>query len=162
MSADKTAVRRELQDAWSDLESLVNGLSGREMEETGVIEGWSIKDLLGHIAFWAEKAAHDLKVVAEGRPDEVETPGSLQAVDEWNARESKRRAGMPVAAVQAEWRRNCDRARAALETLPESMLELEVKGRTVLQRFAGDTYEHYREHAEQIRAWQRQLETTEA
>jgi hypothetical protein len=29
-------------------------------------------------------------------------------------------------------------------------------------RFAEDTYRHYDEHAEQIRAWQRQLETTEA
>jgi len=31
----------------------------------------------------------------------------------------------------------------------------------VLERFAGDTYEHYREHFGDLSAWRRQLETTE-
>jgi hypothetical protein len=50
----------------------------------------------------------------------------------------------------------------ALEAAPESALAIEVSGWTVGVRFAGDTYRHYREHAEQIVAWQQQLETTEA
>ena len=82
----KADIERELLHAWQELASAADSFSEAEMEQAGVIEGWSVKDLLGHIAFWADKAAADLQTVAGGRPEEVATPGSDKAVDEWNER----------------------------------------------------------------------------
>ncbi len=161
MSADKAVIQEQLSKAWQEFGELVEGLSEREMLEPGVVEGWSVKDMLGHIAFWAQKAADDLKLVAEGRQDEMHQFTQMQEADEWNAREWQRRKDMPLAEIEAEWERSHEAARAVLESTPAEKLDLQVTGRRTDIRFAGDTFLHYREHAEQIRAWQQQLETTE-
>ncbi|HEU4760396.1 MAG TPA: maleylpyruvate isomerase N-terminal domain-containing protein [Dehalococcoidia bacterium] len=162
MSVDKAAVQRELEEAWAELRALVDSVPESEFEQPGVVDGWSLKDLLGHIAFWAEKAAGDLRLLAAGRPDEIETPGSEENVDAWNAREAAARRGKSLKEVREEWLKSFDAARDALRGIEAEKLATQVKGLPQLNRFAGDTYEHYREHAAQVRAWQRQLETTEA
>lgn len=159
--AAKADIERELLHAWQELASAVDSFSEAEMEQAGVIKGWSVKDLLGHIAFWADKAAADLQAVAGGKEDEVATPGSEKAVDEWNERERQSRAGRPLAEIREEWLESFQKAMDALAGFPAERLQEKVKGATVLQRFAGDTYEHYREHFGDLSAWRRELETTE-
>ena len=157
----KAGIEHELLHAWQELASAADSFSEAEMEQAGVIEGWSVKDLLGHIAFWADKAAADLQAVAGGREDEVAAPESDNQVDEWNERERQSRAGRPLAEIREEWLESFQTAMDALATFPAERLQEKVKGRTVLDRFAGDTYEHYREHFGDLSAWRRQLETTE-
>ncbi len=157
----KADIERELLHAWQELASAVDSFSEAEMEQAGVIEGWSVKDLLGHIAFWADKAAADLQAVAGGKEDEVATPGSEKAVDEWNERERQSRAGRPLAEIREEWLESFQKAMDALAAFPADRLQEKLKGSTVLDRFAGDTYEHYREHFGDLSAWRRELETTE-
>lgn len=161
MSVDKGAMEREMQAAWQLLASAVDSFSEEEMVHPGVVDGWSIKDLLGHVAFWADKAAADLKLIAAGRPQDVEVPGSEEAVDEWNEREREARQGRPLPEVREEWLASYQAAMEALAAFPAERLEENVKGSTVLERFAGDTYEHYREHAAHLMSWRRELETTE-
>jgi hypothetical protein len=160
-AATKGEVEREMLHAWEALASAVDSFSEAETEQPGAVDEWSVKDLLGHIAFWAEKAAADLHAVADGRPQDLEVPGSDAAVDEWNAREQAARAGKALSQVREEWLESFQQAMAALAAFPAERLEENVKGRTVLERFAGDTYEHYREHLAQLNDWRRQLETTE-
>ena len=157
----KADIEREMLHAWEALGSAIDSFSEAEMEQAGVIEGWSTKDLLGHIAFWADKAAADLQAVADGRNEDVATPGSDEAVDEWNERERRARAGRPLPVIREEWLESFEKAMDALASFPAERLLDKVKGRTVLERFAGDTYEHYREHFGDLSAWRRQLETTE-
>jgi len=157
----KADIEREMLHAWEALGSAVDSFSDVEMEQVGVIEGWCVKDLLGHIAFWAEKAAADLQAVAGDREKDVATPGSEEAVDEWNERERRARAGRPLAEIREEWLESFQKAMGALASFPADRLREKVKGRSVLERFAGDTYEHYREHFGDLSAWRRQLETTE-
>jgi hypothetical protein len=157
----KAAVERELLEAWEALGSAVDSFSDDELEQPGVVEDWTGKDLLGHIAFWAEKAAADLEQVGAGHPQDVDAPGSEKTVDEWNERERRAREGRTLSDIREEWLESFDRAMHALAEFPAERLEESVKGATVLARFAGDTYEHYREHLEHLHAWRRQLETTE-
>ena len=157
----KADVERGLLEAWEALASAVDSFSDMELGQPGVVESWSIKDLLGHIAFWADKAAADLRHIAGGRPQDVQVPGSEKATDEWNEREQKARQGKSLADVREEWLQSFQTAMAAMADFPAERLRENVKGATVLARFAGDTYEHYREHLEQLVAWRRELETTE-
>jgi hypothetical protein len=158
---NKATVERELLEAWEALGSAVDSFSEDEMEQAGVVEHWTVKDLLGHIAFWADKAAGDLRLVASGRGADVETPGSEAAVDEWNERERKAREGRSLTEIREDWLQSFEQAMGALADFPAERLEEKVKGWTALKRFAEDTYLHYREHREQLEAWRRQLETTE-
>lgn len=162
MTFDKAAAGRELRESWDGIKRLVDSLAEREMTETPVIEGWTVKDLLGHMAFWAEKAAADLTLLAEGRTSEIETPGDEENLNAWNARESERRKDLTPAQAREEWVKSYEAAAAAFDAVRADKLDINVKGWTTAHRFAEDTYRHYDEHAEQIRAWQRQLETTEA
>jgi len=158
----KADIEHELLHAWQELASAVDSFSEAEMEQAGVIEGWSVKDLLGHIAFWADKAAVDLQAVAGDRNEDVATAASDKVVDEWNERERQARAGRPLADIREEWLESFQKAMDALAAFPADRLLEKVKRRTVLDRFAGDTYEHYREHFGDLSAWRRELETTEA
>lgn len=159
--AGKADIERELLHAWEALAAAVDSFPDAEMGQPGVVDAWSVKDLLGHIAFWADKAAEDLQHIADGRPQDVEVPGSDATVDEWNAREQAARADKDLADVREQWLQSFQRAMDALAAFPAERLQEDVKGLTVLERFAGDTYEHYREHLEHLNAWRRQLETTE-
>jgi len=161
VTIDKTIVERELAEAWADLGRALDGLSDDEMLLPGVTGEWSVKDLLGHIAFWAGKAAHDLNALAEGQAERIETPGSEEAGDEWNRREAERRRGQTLKEVRSECEAAHEASVAAFRTVAVELLDQEVKGAIMARRFGGDTFWHYREHAQQIRAWRRQLETTE-
>jgi hypothetical protein len=162
VSVDRDAIERELRQAWDEVVAVVDAVPAREQEAPGVVEEWSVKDLLGHMAFWAEKAAVDLRSLASGRPDDIETPGTDEALNEWNAREAAARSGKTLTELRADWEKSYEEALAELRRTEPELLGTEVKGWAQLNRFLGDTTLHYREHAEQIRAWQRQLETTEA
>jgi hypothetical protein len=151
-----------MDEEWPSLNALLDSISEGEMDEPGVVDEWSLKELLGHMIFWAEKAAHDLRAVAEGRIDDIKLPGGQTNVDLWNAEAAARGKAMSVADLKAELARRHEEARKALEEVAEAGLAVQLGGWSVGLRFAEDTYRHYREHAEQIRAWQRQLETTEA
>ena len=161
MTVDKATVERELGEAWAEIVALVDSFSETEQAQPGVVDDWSIKDLLGHMAFWAEKAAADLRSLSGGRPEKIEGPSSVEELNDWNAREAEARAGKSLADLRAEWEKTFKDAAAEFRGFDAGLLETEVRGWSQLNRFLGDTTLHYKEHAEQIRAWKRQLETTE-
>ncbi len=166
---DKAEIERKLETEWQALREVVDSLSDQELEEPGVVDEWSVKDLLGHMAFWANKAAGDLQLVREGRSNDIEVPflanpegtGGQNLTDEWNAREADARKGRSLSELKSEWETSFAAAKEALKTTPAENLEIEVKGWDMHTRFAEDTYRHYREHSAQIRAWKREVETTE-
>jgi hypothetical protein len=154
-------VLRSLDHSWSELQQVVDSLSEPEMVEPGVVEDWSVKDLLGHMAFWSQRAANTLTEVSAGRADQVSGPEDEAALNEWNARESAAREGKNLPQLREEWELAHQAARAALEAFPEDKLDQPFKDHTVVFSFGADTFAHYHEHATQIRSWLRQMETTE-
>ncbi len=156
----KAKAAQRMADEWSALGAALAGLNDEQMLQSGVVEGWSVKDLLGHIAFWADVAAKNTELVKAGREGDIIRPESPEAVNRWNAREQQLRAGRSLAEVRQEVEESHRRALTALAALPEERLGLDVEigvglRGTFLQLYAVDTYDHYREHAEQIIAWRR-------
>ena len=158
----KAEVEREMVRAWEALASAVDSFSDAELERPGVVGNWSARDLLGHIAFWAQEGAKNLRLIAAGKSDEVRRPDSEAAVDEWNERERRQRQELSLAAVREEWLESFQQAMEAIAAFPSQKLEEDVKGQTALKLFAVDTYEHYREHLAHLAAWRQKIETTEA
>ena len=151
-----------MDEEWPKFSALLDSIPDGDYDIPGVVDGWCLKELLGDVSFWAAKAAHDVQIASAGRPEEIEVPGGQANVDKWNAREAANGKAMRPGDLKALVHKSHGEARSALEAAPESALAIEVKGWSVDVRFAEDTYRHYREHGEQIRAWVRELETSEA
>jgi hypothetical protein len=150
-----------MDEEWPKLNVVLDAVADDDWDIPGVTDQWCLKELMGHVNFWAAKAAHDVAVAAADKPEEIEVPGGPENTDKWNAREAAKGMTMQPPALRMLVQKSHEEARQALEVAPEPALAIEVKGWTVGVRFAEDTYRHYREHAEQITNWQRELETTE-
>ena len=129
-------------DAWLDFKAASLGLPPDRREVEGVVPGWSTHDLVWHCVYWAANVAEVLERLRRGDPEPEEgDTGSRDAAILAEGRgmtwdETILRAGL-----------SRERVRAALsafgEDLPEAAVEL----------FADETFEHYEEHAAEIRAF---------
>ncbi|MEX0683472.1 MAG: DinB family protein [Dehalococcoidia bacterium] len=158
----KSLAETELDRAWAELLTIVESVPSAAVTQPGVVENWSLKDLLGHIAFWSGRACETLRCATAGRFDAIPIGEGDNWVDEWNEREYNARKDHPFTEVRVEWMRNHQNATRALDDTPEEVLGQELRGQPLITEFGYDTYEHYRQHAEHIRDWLRALETTEA
>jgi hypothetical protein len=69
-----------LDKAWADLRDAYSGLDDASMLTPGVIEGWSVKDVLAHVTTWEEEALKYLPlIIAGGRPPRYATYGGIDA-----------------------------------------------------------------------------------
>jgi hypothetical protein len=156
----KAGLQQRMNQEWSALGAALAGLSDARMLEAGVVGAWSVKDLLGHVAYWAQEAAKNTQLVKAGRQDQIVRPDTSKAIDRWNAREQRLRAGRALPELRYELEESHQRALAALSGLPEEKLSLNLDGGTFLELYAVDTYDHYREHTDQILAWRKRLKDT--
>lgn len=118
----------------------------------GVMEDWSVRDIVVHVAAWSEHATAALELAAAGRGSEFDY--STAETDAMNARilDEARRTS-PSAALERE-----DAAftafRERVAGLDPALLSLRLgNGDTVAEVIAYDGPDHYAEHTEHLRAW---------
>ena len=111
------------------------------------IEGWSVKDLIGHISSWEGETLKALPLVLEGR-----RPPRYGGIDRFNAGQIERRRGRDLADVLKELADTHSRLIRYLEAAPEAAFATETRFR---HRLRLDTYSHYPEHTEVILAWRK-------
>jgi hypothetical protein len=134
-----TMLGRE-EDAWREFSRVIEAMPAERRAAEGVVPGWSAHDLLWHCAYWTEFTAGVLEKVRRGDAD---PEGGAQS--EADILADGRRASWDDAVGRAEAGR--ERARAALSAFEDAIPEL------AAQWFREDTFEHYDEHAEQIRVF---------
>jgi hypothetical protein len=152
---------RELERHWAALRSVGESVPDEEIAQPGVVEEWSVKDIVGHIAFWADRGAATLRASNTGSFEGLVWGEGETWVDDWNERESQARKDRPYAEIRGELLKAHEAARQALEAATNDTLNAPFRGNTVADFYIGDTYTHYKEHAEQIKAWLHEMETTE-
>lgn len=157
----KENVLTQMDRAWPTFAELLDRVPESGYDKPGITDDWSLKELLGHVIFWAEKAAHDVTASAQGNPEEAKSPGGADSVDQLNASAAAKGKAMTAKEAKDAAARAHEAARKAFADAPESALTPVVSGWTVGKRAAEDTFIHYDEHAEQIKAWLREMETTE-
>ena len=141
------------------MERLLAQLSVEQMNVPGAVGVWSVKDVVAHLAFWQRYAASLLTAAIRG-----ETP-DLDGDDETersNASVVAQYYQRPLGAVIAEWQAAREELLDQLEQVSDEDLNDPTRfawsdGRSLLDRIAGNSYEHEQEHIEQIRAWMAQL-----
>jgi uncharacterized damage-inducible protein DinB len=143
------------------MELLLAQLSVAEINQPGAVGVWSVKDALAHIAFWERYAVNIIRDAMRGA-----TP-VLVADDETernNASVVAQYYQRSLAAVIADWQQAREELLEEIADLSEADLNDPDRfpwsaGRTLLDRIAGNSFDHEQEHIDQIRAWMREVKS---
>ena len=139
---------KQVESAFQDLQQSINGLTPEQMLEEWY-DGWTVRDILGHIIGWHDASEDILLRMARGEPP-VPDGVDYNDSDAWNARfaEAWRIASPESAATEliASQQRFVEAARH----LPDEKFE---EGRTADRLLLGNGAHHYNEHAAAILAW---------
>ncbi len=128
------------QEVWNELIQTWQGLPVEALLQPGACgPGWSVKDVLNHVAAWQEAA---LRVVPQLLKKQPATLGA--SVDKFNAIQHAADAAQSLPATQRRLNKTRRELRALIATLPEKRL-LDWDDR-VGSWIKNSTYAHYGEH----------------
>ena len=134
-------------EGWEELIAVLDATAPELLERPGVnAEGWAVRDVMWHLAFWCGDAAGALNDIAEGRFERTHEPYGAEEVDRLNDRELELSRGMGVDEVRAE----LHRGRSAML---ERFGALEVLTADADEWFEESGPLHYGQHLPELEAW---------
>jgi hypothetical protein len=142
----------------ADFLKTIQGLSDQEMQSPGVVEQWSVKDILAHLTRWEAEIIKLLWQAKQGiRPDTAHF--SQTSVDDLNERWYKESQTRSLKIVMDDFLGVRKQTVRRVEEISQSVLidpqqYAWLNGKPLWEWIAGDSFEHEAEHGEQIRAWQ--------
>ena len=154
MYLDALSFLEDERDTFRAYEALLE-LSDAQLDvPVEAANGWSGRDLMGHILVWQEAALASAKELAvnetsptkERLDREWDVPG---VGDRMNAEYLERFRAMPIADVRARFRDVAGELRGYLTVVPESRW---IKHSDHQNWFFSETTEHYEEHLPELRA----------
>jgi len=158
---DKTTLLNTIQTEYAQFEALVRPLSETQLCIQPVEGEWSIKDTMAHIAVWEHICTRWLEQVVHGV-----TPQPSERVDVGiNNRIYRENRDRSLAEVQELFRHAhqqfLHQVDQLVQTLPEEDLTTPHlfawteawPGSSLVAVIADNSYEHYHDHAQQIRHW---------
>jgi len=137
----------EEDQLWSELHALVDSLPRDRVDEPGYFaEGWSAKDLVGHIGSWLAEAGAVLERIRFGtyRPEEID-------IDAMNKTFYDDMRDTTFSDVRAQGIAARNRMLRAWRSLPEASAEAD-------RWIAKSGPEHYAEHLPRLRDWVSELD----
>ena len=136
---------------WHELLTLIESLTlEQDLEPDSFLEGWSVKDLLAHIACWFAEAGMVLEQIRGGT-----FHGRDLDVERMNAACVEANRDQPMQIVRAEAHAARSRMLGELDSLHELTPDAEA-----WIRKAGP--EHYAEHLPHLRDWVQELRVTQS
>ncbi len=159
----KAELLEAMRVARAEWEHVLRQLDEDRMTEPTMHGGWSVKDTIGHVAYYERWLLYWLEDAVRGKVT-VATHRDLLSVDERNALIYAENKGRPLRDILAEAHRVNEQLYQLAKTLPELdltdpyLFERYVvpfwgKSLPLWECIAGDSYEHYAEHTANIRAW---------
>ena len=154
---NKENIISELTNSREKILETVRGLSDQEMETPGVMDDWSVKDILVHLTRWEAELVKLLWQVKQGiTPTTVHF--SKESVDNINARWYEESRSRPLKSILNDFLG----VRSQTIRRAESLTEVKftdpstfpwLKGEPLWMWIAGDSFEHEAEHEAQIKTW---------
>lgn len=156
---DKTTLLNTIQTEYAQLESLVASVPDVQLYAAPYEGAWSIKDIMAHVAAWEQICARWLAQCARG-----EAPNPSERIEDWvNDRLYREYRDLSLAEVQDFFHETHEVFLQQVDLLLQTLSEEEITsphrfawtehwpGSSVLAVIADNSYEHYQDHAEQIR-----------
>jgi hypothetical protein len=156
----KDELIKQIETEWENLQAALDGLTEEQMHQPGVVGEWSVKDILAHITAWQTRLITTLFKAENGfTPDTTDGGQTVDQLNEEFYREMKARSFDRV------WD-DLDSSYHQILSRLESWKDKDLfdpkrfkwmKGKPFAEYIAGDSYEHYAEHAVQIREWRKKI-----
>lgn len=149
MSPTVKEVLEKIEVGYNEIIRLYRSVPVTAVLESSLSNGWSVKDVLAHIAAWEWRcaslleASHDTKALLKAQPD----------VDALNREFYEERKEWGWEEVEYDFRAAHQTLLDAIRQLPPQQLADEFVQRTI----ADETWEHYDEHLEDLRQWNQRL-----
>ena len=108
-----------------------------ERWDTMLPAGWTLKEMVGHLAYWEETVPPFIESLRTGVARE-----SVGTVDEQNAKTAAAVKGLSTDQVLTRWQD----AHARMTEIVRSLNDDELADPRVIEKIAGDTFDHYPDH----------------
>lgn len=155
---NRNQVLAKLEQAWNSFRESYAGLSGEQLLQPGVVEDWSVKDLIAHVSWWEEESLKHLPHILEGkRPPRYSV--LYGGIDAFNAKMTELKRSQALDEVLRQADETHRRLLKYLAGVPEDVFVRETRFR---RRLRLDTYSHYPIHTAAIRAWREKLPRNQA
>ncbi len=145
----KEETLQRIDQSWNNLQNALSRIPADAVAEPGACGDWSVKDLVGHIAFWASHAGPiaERNTSTPAQPDEDAEGDSDGEFDfqPVNEEVAAKNAARSYDDLTRELHRTHEAMVATLRALPTLDPDW----------VAGNTFAHYDEHAAEIREWRR-------
>ena len=157
----KDELIKQVETEWENLQAALDGLTEEQMHQPGVVGEWSVKDILAHITAWQTRLIATLFKAEKGfTPDTTDGGQTVDQLNEEFYREMKDRS---FDRVWDDLVSSYHQILSRLESWKDKDLfdpkRFEwMKGKPFAEYIAGDSYEHYAEHAVQIREWRKKTD----
>ena len=141
------------------------GLSEAQLKTAEPVRGWTVKDLLAHVAFWDGFHTNRMQMVADGRIQEIMEIGDDNDMDTFNDRLLTEQKALPLEQAIAMLQKERSGFRQMLKRLTDLELQSQIRlpwgWRTHLRVWAKWRYLHDMDHAQQIQEWRAKLPSEE-
>ncbi|HLZ73293.1 MAG TPA: maleylpyruvate isomerase N-terminal domain-containing protein [Dehalococcoidia bacterium] len=150
---DRSTLLVRLQEAHAELEAALAAVDTARLSEPGVTGDWSVRDLLDHVCFWEQRLLWRLGLSAAEQPAPLSEPEMHRVNAESVAAARVRTPAETLAAHRQVYAELLATVSALGEAELNGTVRLGEPGGPLWEQIASDTYEHYEEHAAEIRAW---------
>jgi hypothetical protein len=149
MEITAEAIIDRIEDDYAGIVRLYQSVPVNKIEEASLANGWSVKDMLAHLAAWEWRCAsllmesHHSNVPLKAEPDvEALNREFYQEHKEWDWEE-----------VEHDFRAAHRALLEAIRNLPANRLS----NGFVQEAIAAETWEHYAEHLPELQQWRRRV-----
>jgi hypothetical protein len=161
----KADLIQKVNQAYAEMSAILDALLEDQMIEPGVMEGYSIKDLLAHLAAWERLCVNWIRTSLQGEQPvrwapgfEVNSDDPVESLNRLNERIYKDYRDSTLRETLADFRIAHEKCLGAIQLLSDEQLNDPqlfewLNGHPVWQIIAANSYEHYREHLDQIEVW---------
>lgn len=155
--ASKADLLHHIRSERASLEAAIELLGASNLTQPVLDGGWSVKDVLAHITIWERRIVRAIGDGQRGETPAWPEPGwSIEQLDEINQLDFARDKDRSLDDVLGESLSSYQAALACAESLDEGELLRPPAWRpnvTLIQMISANTWDHYREHIDQIEAW---------
>jgi hypothetical protein len=141
------------------LEKTLEKITEQQMITPGVMDAWTVKDLLAHITVWEQRMIRWLEqTVRDEVPEMLPLGMTWDDIDKWNEQTYQKHRQRDLDEVLADFNFSYPQALSAVQDISEEDLIDPNRfawrdGRPLWVMVAANTSWHYKEHEETITTW---------
>jgi hypothetical protein len=158
----KEELLARIESAYLAFDSTLSQISELQTTQPGVVEEWSVKDIVAHITFWQEFLFSQIRAVLQGQSVPKLTSESEAETSRINREAVLQSRSLSWSEVHSNFQHSVRAVLQTVEALSET--DLFVPGRfqavdseALWRCIAGETYEHYQLHTQHVDSWLRKI-----